>query len=477
LNGGFKEAEENSIHLKEDDPAAVALLVAFLYRGVIPGTSTKGSMFIKPTARSSIPKVDVPKAELINGTTHYPFTAAQTTDGHVFQHICFQQHPQYDMFSQEELRVADYKLNSNHRSMFANANLAPGAYNGHASHRAPVHGVVTPTTTHQLPRAGLLFGPISSAGVNPSAVRNPPPSLGIGSVGGQPQSTGTLFGPLEPREGTTPPINNVATRLRVALASAQRTDGHTANQGGQANTTPPSDSLDRLNLGDTQIPNRPLFGPNRAYDLNNPATVVAATRESRVDFPSASEEQSLQPGGFGSVRSIKYPTPAGQFLKGIPRSQPLDSTLPAAEEHQLALLRLCLLAEKILWRALFDAAIDGYIRGDLALLRPIPFEHVDSIYDRSFQESTLRRYVLENMCANPEQDTSVYLPLAKKYDDFMEDVMNSLTGLRAEKPLVWDDETIRGFYMDCNDAKESDDKDRVFPDDEDSDSGISEGRN
>lgn len=36
LDGGFKEAEENKIHLEEEDPAAVELLTAFLYLGIIP---------------------------------------------------------------------------------------------------------------------------------------------------------------------------------------------------------------------------------------------------------------------------------------------------------------------------------------------------------------------------------------------------------------------------------------------------------
>lgn len=45
LNGGFKEAEENKIHLEEDDPAAVGLLVGWLYRGVIPGTGRKPGPF------------------------------------------------------------------------------------------------------------------------------------------------------------------------------------------------------------------------------------------------------------------------------------------------------------------------------------------------------------------------------------------------------------------------------------------------
>ena len=33
LNGNFKEAEENAIYFKEDDPVAIGFLVTWLYRG------------------------------------------------------------------------------------------------------------------------------------------------------------------------------------------------------------------------------------------------------------------------------------------------------------------------------------------------------------------------------------------------------------------------------------------------------------
>ena len=43
LNGGFTKSQNNSIHFEEDDPDAVALLVAYLYRGAIPEFDQQGS--------------------------------------------------------------------------------------------------------------------------------------------------------------------------------------------------------------------------------------------------------------------------------------------------------------------------------------------------------------------------------------------------------------------------------------------------
>jgi hypothetical protein len=142
FKGDFKEAHENSIHLKEEDPAAVALLIGFVYRGVIPGTEKKISPFAQPFISSSREKPTIPNAENIDGT-RYPFSTTtlpeeNSTQGmrnqvstksktalfskqHMqkgvsqkltqtlqFQSICFL--PQYSMFSHEELRLADYKV-------------------------------------------------------------------------------------------------------------------------------------------------------------------------------------------------------------------------------------------------------------------------------------------------------------------------------------------------------------------------------
>jgi hypothetical protein len=107
LTGSFMEAEENSIHLKEEDPAAVALLIGWLYLGVIPGTAKIVGPFGTSIFSSSQP-IEIPVSE--QGTV-YQFHPApeRSTDGDVvtFQHICHQYH--YSIFSPEELRLADYK--------------------------------------------------------------------------------------------------------------------------------------------------------------------------------------------------------------------------------------------------------------------------------------------------------------------------------------------------------------------------------
>jgi hypothetical protein len=116
FNGSFKEADENSIHLKEEDPAALALLVGWLYgRGVITDTEKPTKPFVNNAIFSSSESVTIPVSE--EGTA-YPFLPTVPpfnntllgfgTVQDLFQHLCGQ--VQYAIFSPEELRLADYKL-------------------------------------------------------------------------------------------------------------------------------------------------------------------------------------------------------------------------------------------------------------------------------------------------------------------------------------------------------------------------------
>ena len=167
LNGSFKEADEQSIYLEEETPAAFDLLVGWLYQNSIPVVgplfadfrnnkidSLSGSPQIRPiTGRyeglfSQFPQVvEMPLAdplEVNEGTTKTPYQPSTMQPGNgpafgfgvqhgfgappaapfggqaggmtneVFEHISCQQ--EYYHWSPEELRLADYRI-GNSRSI------------------------------------------------------------------------------------------------------------------------------------------------------------------------------------------------------------------------------------------------------------------------------------------------------------------------------------------------------------------------
>jgi hypothetical protein len=310
LNGGFKETRENSIHLVEDNPASVGLLVGYLYSGVVPGIVKQ----IEPFMDSISPTPATPKSEDIAVSTNgslYPFSvtinpAPIPWEGpQAFPHISFQ--PEYLLFSPEEIRVADYEANrKGTQTIFASV---PGEY----------------------PGGNMLPG-------------------------------------------------NLAPAPATAASSAS-----------------------------TRSPHDPSFG-----------SLLAPLSK---DIPTTTLQQSKM-AKWGTSPLISYPESAGMFIEGIPKSKPPEVNAPTTDAHQLALLHLCLLAEKILWPTLFHAALERY--AEFAAYRPIPVEHVDLIYGRSSADSGLRVYAVEAIFSTKQGYSSIYMPLAKKYDDFLADILNRL---------------------------------------------------
>jgi len=96
LNGGFREAQENSIYWEEDDQDALVLMVGFLYRGVIPSFDRQGSAGILNLRPLSQKSVLIPRSPLI-------LPRPDSTQG---MPDCFQH--SHASLSPEEVRLDDY---------------------------------------------------------------------------------------------------------------------------------------------------------------------------------------------------------------------------------------------------------------------------------------------------------------------------------------------------------------------------------
>lgn len=239
FNGRFVEAGENSIHLVEDDAATVALLVAFIYRGSIPGTDSKAAPFVTFESPPKNQNLSVSMTDTIAGTllSFMPTVGPPgMLERDVMQHISFQR--EYLLFSTEELRLVDYKTGRKYLL---------GAF---ATNQAPAQSILQQNTQ-----------------VHSTSVIN--------------QSTGSAT-PLQLNLFTVP-YSNVAS-----------------------------------NSGNT-----PRLTGLQSYQVDG-----------------------LEP--FGVSRTIKYPPSAGVYFKGIRRSKLFDGDYLGSDSYQLAILKLCLLADRVL---------------------------------------------------------------------------------------------------------------------------------
>lgn len=87
------------------------------------------------------------------------------------------------------------------------------------------------------------------------------------------------------------------------------------------------------------------------------------------------------------------------------------------DDLSLDLLKLCILAEKYCWASLFNAAVKAYIHTEQLVDQPIPPEHIDLVYERTYPKSPLRLYVIDRIISNQVEPHGHmrYSTIAKKY--------------------------------------------------------------
>jgi hypothetical protein len=276
-----------------------------------------------------------------------------------------------------------------------------------------------PTTT--LATGSSLFGS-PSWGQHQQSSTIPASSSLFGNVGSQVPASSVATPPAQATGQAGASTQNAVPQNMFAAAAVRAQAPSSGPQPAATSNNAPFGTVANINGTISQRPftsTTPFPGPSSAL-FESPGL--------RYGSVTHTPGKLLKPGDFG-YGPIKYPESAGVFIKGIPKSNETTNLIPDFDAHQLALLNLCILA------------------GELNFYRPIPVEHVDLIYSRTPSDSPLRCFVLESMCSGFTSDNSIYMPLMKKYDEFMEDVVNKLPGLRQEKEIIWDDETIRGFFM------------------------------
>ncbi|RDW78230.1 hypothetical protein BP5796_06082 [Coleophoma crateriformis] len=364
LNGHFREAEENTIYLKEDDPAAIEILVGWLYTGSIATTTD----YLDAFDNGEDATVDSCKTRgrIINALSYqidsmrrtgFRFQLiAEDTEGVYapptldhFDHISAQ--PKFRNYSPEELRMMDLINIQGGGSAVTQPSLFPPVVV--TSETIPVPWLPPPAPASFY--WNLPFGNNFPLFYNPGTIR--PITAGI------------------PYNGLSQALFD--TQQRIALYMFNR-DSQNATSSILAYNASSTRSLESVNSAQST--------QNSSWQLGNASQAARDTNTAIWQYlrkPRAKNEYPFP--------RIKQPTTQGPIIPGI---LPSNLRLHIDEAaHNLALLKLCIFAEKILWSALFNAAITAYVKQTRRLA--LETKHVELIYTLTYSESPLRRYALD----------------------------------------------------------------------------------
>lgn len=376
--------EVTSVRLEKDDPAAVALMITFLYRGVVPCWQGNKPTHTASTMNFTFPATEIEKSGFgvlaqrpltsRSGTAFTPFQAfvekepnSSTNQENAFQNICFQE--PYQKFSFEELRLEDYRFGLRFSQASAATITTPPKFEKQPT-SSPFARLGTPST--------LSFSqPTSSSSAGPLLLK--PAS---GSTAGFSFSPAPAFG--------SPQTQNIPENDVNFGKLAQATPGLFGGTGG----TPNSGSSSALFRGG--------FG-SASSSSSTPSKIFGAPPTSPVSSSAASLS--------GQPAAAKAPINSN-----------LKAQAPAIdprEAHSLALLNLCILAERIAWPDLFNIAVKIYITDIASPGMPTPVSHIETIYRRTKVGSPLRTFAID--CVS-RFGANNFLSLAQENKEFLSDI-------------------------------------------------------
>ncbi|RDW84922.1 hypothetical protein BP6252_02512 [Coleophoma cylindrospora] len=364
LNGPFREAEENTIYLKEDDPDAIGILVSWLYAGSIPTTTDYLDVFDngEDTTVDSCKtrgRIIDPLSQQIDSMrgTGFQFQLisedregvyAAPTSNHL-HHISAQ--PKFRNYSPEELRMMDLINIQGGGSAVTQLSLFPPVVV--TSETIPVPWLPPPAPAASY--WNLPFGNNFPLFYNPGTIR--PITAGI------------------PYNGLSQALFDTQQRLAFYMFNRDSKNATSSILASNAGTT------------------RSLGSVNSAQSTQNSSWQPGNASQAARDTNTATWQHLRKPRTKKKYPfpRIKQPTTHGPIIPGIPPSN-LQVHIDEAA-HNLALLKLCIFAEKILWSALFNVAITAYVSQTQRLALEI--KHVELIYTLTYSESPLRRYALD----------------------------------------------------------------------------------
>ncbi len=400
-----------------EEPATIRLLVCFLYQGFIPSVHKEISLKQAPRTGFSFYSP--------NGGTVVPFRPfvekdpGSTEDQYnVFQHICFQR--SYEHYSPDELRLMDYKegrrfmdisstLSSTPRGLFTDADLQAIKYGPRSTPTPPLppgflsatkdllNNNATPTPPPFSLRPGLPPNPCPVS-------HNPFSSSATPRFDSQPKLLQIPTPAPQNLFGGSPASSSVFTPAN-AFRSLQSTSPTPSS------TNTPSPQHNPFGKPSSPSPSSILFGSTAANPRNPKQTLQRS--------PSAVSNATSS---NATKNHRRDPTP-----QAMPPPPPKLNTAQSIDPI-LTLLDLCLLAERISWPTLFNAAIRSYIINVTNLVPAATLKHVELIYSKSKVGSPLRKFAMDSLSTLGPNQRQEMMALAARNVAFLADVLGKATG-------------------------------------------------
>ena len=363
--------EIKSLSLPDVEPDAIALMVGWLYRGIMPIVDTAKETFSFSNDKPSQPLI-------LNRGTPEPFVVTNVYDNgskltDAYQNICFQLG--YTGFSLEELRLADYGLNRR--------------YHNH---------VITQSKAKQ------RRGKANTVGNS----RHPSGSEAQGDA-----SPGSL-------ENSTSPLQADISTGRKAYSNSLSPSRSNLSASSQPSGRPPNTSL-------VDIATLSVDGDSLSPQVNT-------NTKPRVTGFLLPECEQRSGNVKKNVFHQEFNVSQAESAEVTKSESGNNRSVTAESAHQLALLHLVLFASRVEWSKLFQIARTAYMSGETTLSRPIPPEHVNLIYsDINVKKNIrLRTFSMENIFS-ATGDPRKYLKVAQGNEAFLADLLANMKAKPATK--------------------------------------------
>lgn len=206
-----------------------------------------------------------------------------------------------------------------------------------------------------------------------------------------------------------------------------------AGETAPAVNTSSAGTADRETVNDT-VQGAPE-GPSFAFRMRKPPQPDVGLEGSELDESDEEQGQApdwetwsfpvgFEPAAVATRRWLNWKARPGDLVFASHEQASRE-----ADRHQLHLVQLIALAEKLCWDELFNAAMDAYLDGERLMIRPfVPLAHLQVAYTKCCATSAFRRLLFDMVHyeTTTRKTHSRYLEFSQDCDGFLADLFARL---------------------------------------------------